>query len=60
MTGERNLYRITPITPTTPITLIIHPLRAPRSSALSQGDSQLLLGNAITHFLPLRQGEGVE
>ena len=27
-----------------------------RSSPLSQGDSQLLLANAITHFLPLRQG----
>ena len=27
-----------------------------RSSHLSQGDSQLLLANAITHFLPLRQG----
>ena len=24
---------------------------------LSQRDSQLLLANAITHFLPLRQGE---
>ena len=36
--------------------MTIHPLRTPRSSHLSQGDSQLLLANAITHFLPLRQG----